>query len=48
MPYYRFYILIFILQLIRPLEGQSYLPPELLPIANGLVVAGSYLPAIRQ
>ena len=36
MPYYRFYILIFILQLIRPLEGQSYLPPELLPVANGL------------
>ncbi len=36
MPYYRFYILIFILQLIRPLEGQSYLPPELLPAANGL------------
>lgn len=36
MPYYRFYILILILQLIRPLEGQSYLPPELLPIANDL------------
>jgi ligand-binding sensor domain-containing protein/serine phosphatase RsbU (regulator of sigma subunit) len=36
MPYYRFYILIFILQLIRPLEGQSYLPPELLPVVNGL------------
>jgi ligand-binding sensor domain-containing protein len=36
MPYYRFYILIFILQLIRPLEGQSYLPPELIPVANGL------------
>ena len=36
MSYYRFYILIFILQLIRPLEGQSYLPPELLPVANGL------------
>jgi len=36
MPYYRFYILIFILQLIRPLEGQSYLPPELLPVAKGL------------
>ena len=36
MPYYRFYIIIFILQLIRPLEGQSYLPPELLPVANGL------------
>jgi ligand-binding sensor domain-containing protein/serine phosphatase RsbU (regulator of sigma subunit) len=36
MPYYRFYILIFILQLIRPLEGQSYLPPEFVPIANGI------------
>jgi len=36
MLYYRFYILIFILQLIRPLEGQSYLPPELLQIANGM------------
>lgn len=33
---YRFYILIFILQLIRPLEGQTYLPPELLPVAKGL------------
>jgi ligand-binding sensor domain-containing protein/serine phosphatase RsbU (regulator of sigma subunit) len=35
MSYYRFYILIFILQLIRPLEGQSYLPPELVPVVNG-------------
>jgi ligand-binding sensor domain-containing protein/serine phosphatase RsbU (regulator of sigma subunit) len=38
MPCYRFYILIFILLLIRPLEGQSYLPPELLPLANGVAV----------
>ncbi len=36
MPYYRFYILIFILQLIRPLEGQSYLPPEFVPFANSV------------
>ena len=36
MPCYRFYSLIFILLLVRPLGGQSYLPPELLPVANGL------------
>jgi ligand-binding sensor domain-containing protein/serine phosphatase RsbU (regulator of sigma subunit) len=36
MPYYRFYIVIVILQLIRPLYGQSYLQPEVFPVENGL------------
>jgi ligand-binding sensor domain-containing protein/serine phosphatase RsbU (regulator of sigma subunit) len=35
MPYYRIYIII-ILQLIRPLYGQTYLQPEMFPVENGL------------
>ncbi len=34
MPYYRFYIFLFILQLFRPLEGQAYLRPELIAFGN--------------
>lgn len=36
MPFHRLFILFFTLLVIRPLDAQSYLPPEYLSVERGL------------